>query len=151
MGSTGYLNHQNEESDTNSVSSSESRTPEPEHDHEEVEEEEEDHQKLPEGTPKRAMINSLLVSVSFFFVFFAFSGTQSLLSSILPGDLGYWSLGCIYLSFTIGSLLLSTISVTLLTPKWAMFIGSFFYRKNNKEVERGSGKRIHRFTFFLFV
>ena len=89
--------------------------------------EEEEEQKLPAGTEKRSMINSILVGLAFFFVFFASSGTNSLLSSILPGDLGYWSLGCIYLGFTIGSLLLSTIAVTVLTPKWAMFIGSFFY------------------------
>lgn len=133
-----YHSHQNEDSDTSE--SNGSTTPDHtekedfhdggsdddddnNHHHEDLETE----QKLPEGTQKRALINSLLVSLSFFCVFFAFSGTQSLLSSILPGDLGYWSLGCIYLSFTIGSLLLSTISVTLLTPKWAMFIGSFFY------------------------
>ena len=136
-----YKSHKNEDSD---ASESDGRTTpnhiemeeagedghhshhDDDHHHEEEEEEE---QKLPAGTEKRSMLNSILVSLSFFFIFFAFSGTQSLLSSILPGDLGYWSLGCIYLSFTIGSLLLSTIAVTILTPKWAMFIGSFFYRK----------------------
>lgn len=125
-----YQSHQNEDSDTSeSIGSltpdhAEKEDPDDGHDNHEFEAE----QKLPEGTEKKAMINAILVSMSFFFIFFAFSGTQSLLSSILPGDLGYWSLGCIYLSFTIGSLLLSTISVTILTPKWAMFIGSFFYR-----------------------
>ena len=128
-----HKNHKSEGSDTSE--SNGSVTPNPvemeelgEGDHHDHHHEEEEEHKLPAGTEKRSLINSLLVSLAFFFTFFASSGTNSLLSSILPGNLGYWSLGCIYLSFTIGSLFLSTIAVTILTPKWAMFIGSFFYR-----------------------
>ena len=72
-------------------------------------------------------LKAVQLGVGFFCVFLAFTGTQSIMSSVLPDSLGYWSLGCIYLAMMFGSFFLSSGATILLTPKWAMFLGSLFY------------------------
>ena len=49
------------------------------------------------------------------------------MSSLLPGNLGYWSIACIYITFTLSSLLLSSAFVIAATVKWSLFIGSILY------------------------
>lgn len=49
------------------------------------------------------------------------------MSSLLPGNLGYWSIACIYITFTLSSLLLSSAFVIAVTVKWSLFIGGLLY------------------------
>lgn len=49
------------------------------------------------------------------------------MSSLLPGNLGYWSIACIYITFTLSSLLLSSAFVIAVTVKWSLFIGGVLY------------------------
>jgi len=67
------------------------------------------------------------MSISFLMVFLAFNGTQTIMSSLLPGNLGYWSIACIYIAFTASSLLLSSAFVIAVTTKWSLFIGGVLY------------------------
>ena len=55
------------------------------------------------------------------------TGTQTIMSSLLPGNLGYWSIACIYITFTLSSLLLSSAFVIAVTVKWSLFIGGLLY------------------------
>ena len=49
------------------------------------------------------------------------------MSSLLAGNLGYWSIACIYIAFTLSSLLLSSAFVIKVTIKWSLFIGGLLY------------------------
>lgn len=49
------------------------------------------------------------------------------MSSLLKGTLGYWSIACIYIAFTLSSLLLSSAFVIKVTIKWSLFIGGLLY------------------------
>ncbi|KAH3767213.1 transporter, major facilitator subfamily protein [Pelomyxa schiedti] len=79
------------------------------------------------GSAKRHLCNLFFVSTSFFFVFLAFNGTQTIESSIVPGDLGYWSVATIYITFAVSALFLSSGVVKKLSPKWSMAIGTIAY------------------------
>jgi len=68
-----------------------------------------------------------MMSVSFLLVFLAFNGTQTIVSSLLPGSLGYWSVACIYISFTLSSLLFSSAFVIATSTKISLAVGAFLY------------------------
>lgn len=44
-------------------------------------------------------------------------GTQTIESSIVPGQLGYWSVATIYAAFAVGALILSSGVVSKISPK----------------------------------
>lgn len=69
-----------------------------------------------------------LIWMSFFYllVFIAFNGTQSIMTSLI-GEMASYSLSILYISFTACSLLASTGLVIVLTPKWALVLGSVIY------------------------
>ena len=69
-----------------------------------------------------------LIWMSFFYllVFIAFNGTQSIMTSLI-GEMASYSLSILYISFTACSLLASTGLVIVLTPKWALVLGSIIY------------------------
>jgi len=69
----------------------------------------------------------IMMSVSFLCVFLAFNGTQTIMSSLLSGNLGYWSIACIYIAFTASSLLISSPFVIAVTTKWSLFVGGVLY------------------------
>eukprot|EP01105_Mastigella_eilhardi_P018170 TRINITY_DN4201_c0_g1_i1.p1 TRINITY_DN4201_c0_g1~~TRINITY_DN4201_c0_g1_i1.p1 ORF type:complete len:458 (-),score=143.04 TRINITY_DN4201_c0_g1_i1:116-1465(-) len=75
----------------------------------------------------RHFVDLLLVSFCLLLIFLAFNGTQTIESSIVPGDLGYLSLAVLYLTFAASALLLSTGVVSKLTPKWSIMVGSLGY------------------------
>jgi len=75
----------------------------------------------------KQMLKLLMMSVSFLCVFLAFNGTQTIMSSLLPGTLGYWSIACIYIAFTLSSLFVSAAFVIAVTTKWSLFIGGVLY------------------------
>lgn len=78
-------------------------------------------------SPKAQVLKVVYLSVCFLFTFTSYTGAQSIMSSLIPGNLGFWSLGCVYIAYTVGSLLISTSVVIALTPKWAMLLASVFY------------------------
>jgi MFS family permease len=79
------------------------------------------------GGGKRHLINALTLSTSFFLIFFAYSTTQNLESSLIPGKLGYWSLAALYASFCVSSLFIASPIANLLPPRFALLIGGAAY------------------------
>jgi len=73
------------------------------------------------------VVKLVAMSISFLLVFLAFNGTQTIMSSLLSGRLGYWSIACIYIAFTISSLFLSSAFVIAVSIKWSLFIGGVLY------------------------
>ncbi|ELR13602.1 uncharacterized protein ACA1_037740 [Acanthamoeba castellanii str. Neff] len=80
-----------------------------------------------EGGGKRHLFNALILSVSFFLIFFAFSTTQNLESSLVPGKMGFWSLAALYASFCISSLFIASPIANLLPPRFALLVGGAAY------------------------
>jgi MFS family permease len=76
---------------------------------------------------KRHLINALLLSTSFFLIFFAYSTTQNLESSLIPGKMGYWSLAALYASFCVSSLFIAAPIANLLPPRFALLVGGAAY------------------------
>jgi len=76
---------------------------------------------------KRHVVNALILSVSFFFIFFAYSTTQNLESSLIPGKMGYWSLAALYASFCISSLFIASPIANMLPPRFALLVGGAAY------------------------
>ena len=72
---------------------------------------------------------------SFFFLFWVFkyhsssfiTGTQTIMSSLLEAKLSSVSLSCIYIAFTLSSLLLSSAFVIFVGVKWSLFVGGVLY------------------------
>jgi len=75
----------------------------------------------------RHLLNTLLLSISFFLIFVAFSTTQNLESSLIPGLLGRWSLAALYASFCVSSLFIATPIANLLPPRFALLVGGAAY------------------------
>lgn len=76
--------------------------------------------------PYVPILKLIWMSIFYLLVFIAFNGTQSIMTSLI-GEMGSWSLAILYISFTICSLLASTGLVIVLTPKWALVLGSIIY------------------------
>jgi hypothetical protein len=68
-----------------------------------------------------------MMSLGFLGTFVAYSATQNLLSSIIPGLLGYWSVATIYAAFCVGALLLAPSFISFFKPKWSMVAGAVTY------------------------
>jgi len=79
------------------------------------------------GSGMTHLLNLLLMSVAFLGIFSAFGATQNLVSSIIPGNLGYWSVATVYVAFCFGALLISPALTKLLKPRLSLVLGSLTY------------------------
>lgn len=79
------------------------------------------------GSRRSHAVDARILSVAFFFVFSAYSAAQNLQSTVnTEGDLGTVSLGILYTSFTLFSVIASPV-VTLLGSKRALVVGTSGY------------------------
>jgi len=80
------------------------------------------------GQAARKPIRDLIViCLGFFLIFVAFSTTQNLVSSLIPGKLGTVTLAVLYIAFCLSSLFISSSATELMTPKWALVAGASTY------------------------
>ena len=71
-------------------------------------------------------VNVLHLSISFLLLFTSYNTTQNL-ESILNGSHGLASLGVLYISFSLSSILLANTVLDLLNPRMSLVLGSFCY------------------------
>jgi len=73
------------------------------------------------------LFNLVYLSLSFCGIFAAWNAVQNLISSIVPGLLGYWSIAALYASFCFGSLLVAPALTKILQSRVSMVLGSLTY------------------------
>ncbi|ELR21073.1 UNC93 family protein [Acanthamoeba castellanii str. Neff] len=76
---------------------------------------------------KKPIRDLIVICLGFFLIFVAFSTTQNLVSSLIPGKLGTVTLALLYVAFCFSSLFISSSATELLTPKWALVAGASTY------------------------
>eukprot|EP01126_Amoeba_proteus_P052228 TRINITY_DN6291_c0_g1_i2.p1 TRINITY_DN6291_c0_g1~~TRINITY_DN6291_c0_g1_i2.p1 ORF type:complete len:464 (+),score=69.34 TRINITY_DN6291_c0_g1_i2:129-1394(+) len=73
------------------------------------------------------MLHHLHMTVSIFLLFISYSSVQNLQSSLIPGNLGQWSLFSIYLSLCVTTLFFAGQFVAYFSAKWSIAIGGICY------------------------